>query len=408
MAKIPRQITQEDLKQFTPIYVVWETTMACDHACLHCGSRAARARPRELSTAENLEVADQLIRLKTREVTLIGGEAYLRPDCEELIAYLHQGGVRVTMQTGGRGIDLDMAGRLKAAGLAAIGVSVDGPPEVHDKLRGLKGSHASAMRALQAARSVGMITTSNSQVNRVNFKSFRETRDILKASGIQVWRLQLTVPMGRAADRPDWILEPYQVLEVLDTLAELQMEEAELAKAKGLSPGKMLDIRLGNNMGYFGPHEELLRSMPGQVSSHWVACRAGRWAMSIESDGTVKPCPSLPTAPYTAGNIRDISLDDLWGAETGGMGAMGFTRDRPIDDLWGFCRTCYYAEICMAGCNFTTHSTMGKRGNNPFCYHRAETLKLQGKRERLVQVERAEGKPYDFGRFEIIEEAWVD
>ena len=126
------------------------------------------------------------------------------------------------------------------------------------------------------------------------------------------------------------------------------------------------------------------------------------------SDGTVKPCPSLPTAPYTAGNVRDIQLEDLWGAESGGMGAMGFTRDRPLDELWGFCRSCYYAEICMAGCNFTTHSTLGQRGNNPFCYHRAETLKLQGKRERLVQVERAAGRPYDFGRFEIVEEAWPE
>ena len=297
MAKIPRQITQEDLTRFTPIYVVWETTMACDHACLHCGSRAARARPQELSTAEILDVADQLIRLKTREVTLIGGEAYLRPDCEELIAHLHQGGIRVTMQTGGRGVNEDLAGRLKAAGLAAMGVSVDGPPAIHDRLRGIQGSHASAIGALKAARSVGLVTTSNSQVNRVNFQSLRETRDILKASGIRVWRLQLTVPMGRAADRPDWILEPYQILEVLDGLAELQLEEAALTQAKGLPPGKMLDIRLGNNLGYFGPHEELLRSMPGQVSSHWVACRAGRWTMSIASDGTVKPCPSLPTAP---------------------------------------------------------------------------------------------------------------
>ena len=38
----------------------------------------------------------------------------------------------------------------------------------------------------------------------------------------------------------------------------------------------------------------------------------------------------------------------------------------------------------------TTHSTLGKRGNNPFCYHRTKVLKLK-QAERLVQVERAEG-----------------
>ena len=50
---------------------------------------------------------------------------------------------------------------------------------------------------------------------------------------------------------------------------------------KGLHPSQMLDIRLGNNLGYFGPHEELLRSIPGQKSAHWVACRAGRWTLSM-------------------------------------------------------------------------------------------------------------------------------
>ena len=51
------------------------------------------------------------------------------------------------------------------------------------------------------------------------------------------------------------------------------------------------------------------------------------------------------------------------------------------------------------------YSTLGRRGNNPFCYHRATTLAARGRRERLVQVERAEGLPYDFGRFEVLEEA---
>ncbi|MBM4393661.1 MAG: radical SAM/SPASM domain-containing protein, partial [Deltaproteobacteria bacterium] len=52
-------------------------------------------------------------------------------------------------------------------------------------------------------------------------------------------------------------------------------------------------------------------------------------------------------------------------------------------------------------------TTLGRRGNNPFCYHRAATLKKRGRRERLVRVEAAAGEPYDFGRFEIIEEDWI-
>ncbi|MEZ5397955.1 MAG: hypothetical protein R2724_35025 [Bryobacterales bacterium] len=48
-----------------------------------------------------LDVARRLCEMGTREVTLIGGEAYLREDCVDLVRYLAGRGVRVSMQTAG-------------------------------------------------------------------------------------------------------------------------------------------------------------------------------------------------------------------------------------------------------------------------------------------------------------------
>ena len=62
-----------------PAYVVWELTLACDQPCTHCGSRAGDARANELSTDAALKVVAQLAAAGTREVVLIGGEAYLHP-----------------------------------------------------------------------------------------------------------------------------------------------------------------------------------------------------------------------------------------------------------------------------------------------------------------------------------------
>ena len=36
------------------------------------------------------------------------------------------------------------------------------------------------------------------------------------------------------------------------------------------------------------------------------------------------------------------------------------------------------------------------------CHHRTLELAKLGKRERLVQVERAPGLPFDMGRFELV------
>ncbi len=401
-----RTLRPEDHARAVPVYAVWEITLKCDHACAHCGSRAAptagQVRPDELSTAELLEVAASLVRLEAREVTLIGGEAYLRPDVYEIVAFLHQRGVRVTMQTGGLAFTAERARRFKEAGLSAVGVSIDGPAEVHDLLRARPGSHAAALRALDAARDNGLVTTSNMQVNQLNRHLLRETCALVRDRGVRVWRPQLTVPMGRAADHPEWILQPWMVLDVIDTLAALQVEAITDARARGVPPGRAFSVRAANNVGYFGPHEQLLRSRPGGEEAWWSGCSAGKHVLGIESDGVVKGCPSLPTAPYVGGNVRDLSLEEIWASAP----ELAFTRDRGTEDLWGFCKSCYYADICKAGCSFTTHCTLGRRGNNPFCWYRADQLRRRGVRERIDPVERPSGAPYDFGRFELSEEPW--
>src|SRR5262245_17689994 len=116
--ELARTVLPVDLEAPRPLFVVWELTMKCDQPCDHCGSRAGHARASELDTAEVLEVGRALGRLGAREIALIGGEAYLRPDLYEIVEALAALGVRVIMQTGGRALTLERAAALKAAGLA--------------------------------------------------------------------------------------------------------------------------------------------------------------------------------------------------------------------------------------------------------------------------------------------------
>lgn len=386
-----------DYLRSRPLYVVWEITMKCDQPCQHCGSRAGQARPSELSTEEALRVAESLAPLGTREVVLIGGEAYLRTDVHQIITALAGSGIRVIMQTGGRNFSPERAAGLRDAGLAGVGVSVDGPAMAHDRLRGNLGSHRAAIQALDNAWGAGLAVTANTQINRLNWQKLRETAAELRSHHVQSWQVQLTTPMGRAADHPEWIIEPWRVVEIIDTLAEIQREAA--AEYRGGIP---FNVFANNNIGYFGPHEQVLRSRPGGPEAHWRGCQAGMQSMGIESDGTVKACPSLPTHPYAGGNVLDLPLQTIWDESP----EVRFTRDRDTDELWGFCKSCYYADLCRAGCSWTAHVTLGRRGNNPFCYHRVVQLRKKGIRETLVQKERAPDQPYDYGRFEIVEEPW--
>lgn len=354
----------------------------------------------ELDIETLLDMARQLARMGCREVALIGGEAYLHPSVHEVTALLTELGVRVVMQTGARGFTRERAKALKAAGLEGVGVSVDGTAAVHDRLRGNAGSHAAAMNALKIAAEHGFCVTANTQINKLNRHTLRELFDELRPHGIRSWQVQLTVPMGRAADRPEWIVDPWNVVEIIDALAAIQLDEVARANADPDPNVLPVDVVCGNNLGYYGPHEIVMRSRPGGRIQHWGGCGAGVNTIGIESDGTIKGCPSLPTAPYVGGNARDTALETIWNEAP----ELSFAREREGEDLSGFCKTCYYADSCEAGCSWMSHCAMGRRGNNPFRYHRVTELQKRGLRERLVPKERAPGTFYDYAAFELVEE----
>src|SRR5262249_21740040 len=152
--------------KWRPVYAVWEITLRCDLACHHCGSRAGRSRPDELTTEEALDLVRQMKELDVKEVTLIGGEAYLRDDWVEIAAAIRKAGMMCSVTSGGRGFTKERALAAKAAGIQAVSISVDGLEETHDKLRGVPGSHRSAMEALATLQSIGMRVYSNTQIGR--------------------------------------------------------------------------------------------------------------------------------------------------------------------------------------------------------------------------------------------------
>lgn len=380
--------TRDVDRRFRPIYAVWEVTLACDLACRHCGSRAGRARPDELTTAEALDLVAQMARLGVKETTLIGGEAYLRPDWLELVRAHREHGIPVSMTSGGRGLTAAMLAEAKEAGLSGVSLSIDGDEATHDRLRGVAGSYRAAMAALRAAKELGLRATFNTQINRLSSPILGDILEAVAPLGVRGWQLQLTVPMGRAAEEPELLVQPHELLELFPRLASL----------KGRCDALGILFWPGNNVGYFGPHEAVLRGHT--LRGHAASCGAGKATLGIEASGAIKGCPSLPTDRWTGGNIRDDSLQAIWERSA----PLRYTRDRTVEDLWGYCRSCYYAPECMGGCTWTSTVTLGRPGNNPFCHHRALEMDRRGLRERVVPATPAPGEPFDHGTFQIVVE----
>ncbi|MBV9390169.1 MAG: nif11-class peptide radical SAM maturase 3 [Chroococcidiopsidaceae cyanobacterium CP_BM_ER_R8_30] len=374
-------------------YAVWEITLKCNLACSHCGSRAGQARSKELSTEGAFDLVRQMAEVGIKEVTLIGGEAFLRPDWLQIAEAIAQAGMLCTMTTGGYGISLETARRMKAAGIATVSVSVDGLEATHDRLRGKKGSWKHCFRTMSNFQEVGIRFGCNTQINRLSAPEFPLIYEHIRDAGASAWQIQLTVPMGNAADNADILLQPYELLVLYPMLARI----ARRAWREGVQ------IQPGNNIGYYGPYERFLRG-GGDEWTFWQGCSAGLSTLGIEADGAIKGCPSLPTSAYTGGNIRDYSLREIVEGTQELRFNLGAGTPQGTAHLWGFCKTCEFAELCRGGCTWTAHVFFNRRGNNPYCHHRALVQAERGIRERVSPEVRALGLPFDNGEFALIEE----
>lgn len=374
----------------TPLYAVWEITLACDQRCVHCGSRAGKARKGELTTEECLDVARQLDEMGIGEVTLVGGEAYLRNDFILIVNELRARGMSVTMTTGGLNLTQARVDALRDAGIRTLSISLDGLEEAHDELRGVPGSHARALEALSRVRRAGIPVGVNTQINRRTLADLPRLLERIADAGAFGWQLQITSPFGNAADRPDILLQPYMMLDVFDTLRGV------LRRAKALG----IKVWPGNNLGYFGPLESELRAVQKR---HYKGCAAGRLQLGIEAHGDVKGCPSLGGAENVGGNVREHSIADIWARSA----ELSYIRERTTEELWGYCAQCYYAETCRGGCTATAEPLLGRPGNNPFCHHRALEMQRMEQRERIEPVAVAPGVPFDHGLYRVVRE-WLD
>ena len=351
----------------------WELTAACNLKCGHCGSGAGRPRPKELSTAECLDVVDQLADLECRRITLSGGEPTLRAFWDVIARRAARKGIVVNMVTNGTTMTADLAARIADTGLANVAVLLDGTPHVHEAARGAGTFHKVA-RAMRFLKHAGVSTSMITRLNRDTFAELEDIHDIALELGASAWRVQLAGPSGDLSARDPGLLRPEDLLDLMPRMAWL----------KKTSP---IWVDVGDSIGYYGPYENQLRERPsGGIRPMWNGCQAGLYTVGIQSDGGVKGCLSLqshlkgPGAedPFREGDLRTRRLVDIWFDPR----AFAYNRHTTEEDLTGECGRCGFARHCRGGAKCVAAAFTGRLDQNPYCYHRVQML--QSRRRRAV------------------------
>ncbi len=332
-----QQINNIDFDE-RPFIAIWETTQACDLACVHCRASAQPDRhPMELSTEEGKNLIDQIATLEVPVFVLTGGDPIKRPDLFELIGHARQKGVRVSLTPSATPLlTREIILQLKEAGLARLAVSVDGAKaETHDAFRGMSGSFARTLDAIRWAGEIGLPVQINTTFSRRNIGEIDELVALMESLSITLWSVFFLVPTGRGK---------------LGELLSAEEFEEVFAKLHQLSKSATFDIKTTEAQHYrrfllqqrtaarkAGDSAAIQEKLPDAIGRAPRGLNDGKGFVFISHTGEVFPSGFLP---LSAGNIRQQELAVIY------RESPLFTSLRDTKKLEGKCGACEFKQIC--------------------------------------------------------------
>jgi MoaA/NifB/PqqE/SkfB family radical SAM enzyme len=173
-------------KRPTPLFASYNVTGRCNMRCVFC--EWWKTDTPELSTKKALAAIDSVCSLGVPFFDLSGGEPMLRNDLITLAKRAASHGCLVSMNTNGTLLNENRVSEV-ADNFDLVVVSIDGPKEVHDKIRGVAGTYDKAVEAIKLLKSHGVRVGVNSVVTPWNIavlpKFVEELRSFVDFAQVQ-------------------------------------------------------------------------------------------------------------------------------------------------------------------------------------------------------------------------------
>ena len=333
-----------------PFIAIWETTQACDLACVHCRACAQPLRNSlELTTDEAKRLIDEIAAMEVPVFVLTGGDPLKRPDIFELVQYATDNNVRISLTPSATPLlTRESIVRLKQCGLARLAVSLDGPTAaIHDAFRRVPGSYQWTIDAVRWAREIGLPVQINTTITRHNLAMIDDIITLLETLDITLWSVFFLVPTGRGSDIDLISAEEFeQVFAKLYETSQRALFDIKSTEAQHyrryLLQRRTEARRLGQHPGESYPRvPQFMQSSVGAASDGIGRAprgiNDGKGFVFISHLGEVYPSGFLP---ISGGNIRRQSLADIY------RNSPLFRRLRDSKNLEGKCGVCEYREVC--------------------------------------------------------------
>ncbi|MBF0286088.1 MAG: heme d1 biosynthesis radical SAM protein NirJ [Magnetococcales bacterium] len=354
--------------------VVWNLIRRCNLECLHCySSSSGRHFDGELTTVEVFGVLEDLRGLGVPALILSGGEPLLRPDLFEIAKRAKGMGFHLALSSNGVLIDAVAAGRIRDAGFDYVGVSLDGAPARHDRMRGKAGAFGEALTGLSHLRQLGLNTGIRFTQTSENVGDLPFLLELMRNEGIERFYLSHLNYSGRGAALRSEAPSMEAVRHNLTQLFDLALLDAQSGSRREMVTGnncadgpwllRWVEQRLPERR---HRAEALLRAWGGDASGVGIA--------NIDNRGNVHP--DIFWWNHTLGNVRQRPFSAIWRDNDDELLVGLRQRPRPVK---GRCGGCQYLPICGGNTRVRAHQLTGDPwAEDPGCYLTDEEIGWSG------------------------------
>jgi Fe-coproporphyrin III synthase len=260
----------------------------CNCRCLMCDIWKIRDT-REIRASDLAPHLESLRLLNVKWVVFSGGEPLLHSDLASLGNPLREQGIRVTLLTAG--VILERFARLVAENADDIIVSIDGPQNIHDEIRGIPRAFARLTNGVAALRRIRptIAVAARCTIQKRNFHYLRATIDTareLSLNSISFLAADLT---SEAFNRPQRWSTECQASVALDAL-EVPLLADEIEKIIEEYDDEIRSGFVAENAEKLRRIVQHFRAHLGQVPPIAPRCNAPWVSAVLEADGTVRPC----------------------------------------------------------------------------------------------------------------------
>lgn len=290
----------------SPLFASYNVTSRCNMRCTYCGWW--KKDKLELPTDKALTVIDNVCRLGVSFFDFSGGEPLLRKDLITLAKKASSQNCLVSMNTNGTLLKRENVSKI-AETFDVIVVSIDGPREYHDGIRGVAGTFQKAIEAVKMLKKHGVEVGINSVVSPWNIEALPKFIEEMRPM-VDFMQVQPVHPYPPPVEnRPP----AEKVLALQEYLLKLKRENSGFLAVP-------TDFIRGFKLFFEGKTPKI--------------CDAGRLYVGIDPAGNLLACAAREDV--TIGNLLESSAEDILLGKVGTFGN-GWLKVSSCNGCWLEC-----------------------------------------------------------------------